>query len=194
MNDKLKWFNKYKYTLDTAHEMPWNMDILHISMLKRAIPKDAIRIIEIGSYRGASTAAFVEALNEGKNFELHLIEPKPQEQLYRLINKCEKRANIVLHKCRSHDVFLQCDMVLIDGSHDWPALHDIARSLAMGTPVIAMHDTRTYLYGQSDCWGAYEAGKILRNCPSRKWQEDCKPRRGMHTHRGFLISTGGKTK
>lgn len=177
----------YHYCID--QDKPWHMDALHISQLEAVLyGANPSRVMEIGSFMGFSTSMFVDALNRGLNFELHLVEPQLLPSLSKLINSCARRQNIVLHKAMSHEVDLDCDFVLIDGHHEWPALHDLARALANNTKVIALHDTKTYLHGVRDCWGAFEAANILRNAKGRRFKEDYEKRENMRTERGFMAS------
>lgn len=179
----------WKFCITNGQNPPWHMDQTHVKMVyQEALKFKTGRIMEIGSYAGYSSSAFVQAINEGCSFELHLVDPQPDERLLKVINKCKKKKNIVLHTCPSHEVKLMCDLVLIDGHHGAPAIGDLAQALAYQTKTIIMHDSQTYHLGLADCWGAALAADILKTATNREWVEDKKKRRGEFTERGLLIS------
>ena len=79
-------FERYNFTLDCDHP-EWLTDKRHIEVIYEFImANDFNRVAEIGSYSGASTAAFIEALNQGKDFNLHIAEINPTRQLRALIS------------------------------------------------------------------------------------------------------------
>ena len=64
-------FSKYEFTLDCDHP-DWITDKRHVEIIFQFLMQtDLQRVAELGSYTGFSTAAFIEALNLGKNFKLH---------------------------------------------------------------------------------------------------------------------------
>lgn len=182
-------FEPYRFTIDpTPRESPWHMDERHIGMLYQALIHagihDSVRTaIEIGSHRGASTAAFVEALNIGSLDHLTCIDPHPTPQLHRVLGMVERGCARVIPKT-SDACSLKADFVFIDGDHGWPAIHEVARCLALDVPVIAMHDTQ----GHYGCGGSALAAAVLREAVGREFTEDAEQRPGEFTHRGFLVS------
>lgn len=177
-------FEPYHFTLDREHTPPWHMDPRHVAMLYAVLEKYRPRkTIEIGSHRGASTAAFVEALNIGIIDHLTCIEPHPTPQLHRVLGMVKQGTARVIPKT-SDACSLKADLVFIDGDHDWPAIHEVARCLALDIPVIAIHDSRGF-YG---CGGSALAAAVLREAEGREFEEDFETRPGEWTHRGFLVS------
>ena len=183
-------FEPYRFTIDPAQNPPWHMDERHIRMLFEALKDLAdcslvrpFKAIEIGSHRGASTAAFVEALNAGLIDSLTCIEPHPTPELHKVLARVRQGTARLLPKL-SQACELNADIVFIDGDHDWPALHEVARCLALDVPVIAMHDTR----GHYGCGGSALAAAVLREAVNRAYTEDFEMRPGEFTHRGFLVS------
>ena len=67
-----EWINKtliekYEFTLDCDHP-DWLTDKRHVEIIYEFLmANDFKRVAEIGSYSGFSTAAFIEALNQGKD-------------------------------------------------------------------------------------------------------------------------------
>lgn len=186
---KNELWNTYGIALDTRTP-PWSIDYLHLEILLKVIlAVKPERAMEIGSHRGHSTAAFLRALELLPGMTLDIVEPKPPEELLRLIEAHPAKDRITLHKTPSWEIRATPDFVFIDGDHRWPALADLAWALARGVSTIAMHDTRSFAHGIESCWGATMAADILRNSPHRTWFCDEKKRDGMWTHRGFGVST-----
>jgi hypothetical protein len=171
-------------------EIPWAMDLRHINALRRVAelvrPKT---IVEIGSHRGHSTAGFLKALETLTDATLHLVEPAPTPDLLALLERSPVKDRVVLHRDSSWELGeLMPDFVFIDGSHEWPALADLAWCLASQTAVIAIHDTRSHFHGIGGCWGAQLAADILRTATGREWIADEERRPGEWTHRGLGLS------
>ena len=90
-------FEKYEFTLDCDHP-DWLTDKRHVEIIYEFLmANDFKRVAEIGSYSGFSTAAFIEALNQGKDFKFHISEIVPTRQLKALISLCKKPDNVILH-------------------------------------------------------------------------------------------------
>jgi predicted O-methyltransferase YrrM len=179
----------YLFAFDNeAH--PMAMDRRHIEMLHALamdVPAGGV-CVEIGSHRGASTAAFIEALNAGKDFTLHIVEPWPTDDLRRVLSMCGKPDRIIPHYLASQTFVVKpVDLWFIDGDHRVPALIDLYNALACEARVIAMHDTKAHVATSdtNDCMGAWLAALALSNHPDRVWFEDCEKRPGEWTHRGF---------
>lgn len=182
-------YQKYQFALcgTIAH-----MDEFHIQMLFiacRMVAKGGSGVaVEIGSYRGASTAALIEAVNLGYLTHLHIVEVKPNASLRQVIALCDFPDRVTLHTKPSWELELpHVDFVFIDGDHKWPAVGDALRSLTWGARVICLHDT-CCLHLYPDTWGSNLVARILRTAVGRKNFEDRKFRKGMNTHRGFLVS------
>jgi len=184
-------FNIEKYRFaNCGTQMP--MDELHIQMLHSSVlmlGRSGLVAVEIGSYRGASTSALIEAVNIGVVEHLHIIEIKPTETLRQIMALCLYPDRITLHTCNSWETpITKADVVFIDGHHGWPALADVLVSLRWGASVISMHDTRNYSYGIRGCYGSGIGADNLKVMPDRVWFEDFATRAGTRTHRGFGVS------
>lgn len=168
------------------------MDKRHICMLKDLAKEEwqGSRIgVEIGSYKGESTRALIEALNEGDLDHLHVIEINPLPELKSILAKANDSSKVTLHTKPSWDIteIKAADFVFIDGDHRWPAVADTLRALCWGAKVIAMHDSSTWPR-LSGCWGSWNAAKMLKEAPGRTWTEDNEDRPGELTFRGFFVS------
>jgi hypothetical protein len=179
----------YSFAFDNAAP-PMCMDRRHVEMLHELamqVPAGGV-CVEIGSHRGASTSAFVEALNAGKDFTLHIVEIWPTDSLRRVMAMCSKPDRIIPHYLSSQTFVVKpVDLWFIDGDHRAPAMVDLYNALACEAGVIAMHDTRAHVAvrGLNGCMGTWLAALALSNHPGRVWHEDCERRPGEWTHRGF---------
>jgi hypothetical protein len=182
-------FEPYRFTID-ATTAP--TDEFHVHMLRRALDKAGKDLIavEIGSWRGTSTAAFIDAINAGVVKHLHIFEVSPKPEIYRVIALCHSPERVTLHQMPSWDVanpVTSADFVFIDGNHTWPAIADTLQAMAWGAKVIAMHDTREWPKAP-ECWGTFTAAGILKRAAGREWVEDFEERPGMRTQRGLGFS------
>lgn len=180
------------YTADTKG---WSMDLLHIRILRAACELDTgIRphlrsAVEIGAFRGRSTAALIDALENHIIGELHVVEVKPTPELRRLIIDSPASAHIHLHTRPFWELDLGINhLAFIDGDHRWPALADALACLTREIPIIALHDSHSHLIPIPGTWGAHTAANILRQSTSRHTWEDHEKRPGLRTDRGFFIS------
>jgi hypothetical protein len=144
--------------------------------------------VEIGSWKGRTTAALVTALTEWKLDHLHIVDVKPTAELRAVMAMVADQSKVTLHTVPSWECPIEkADFVFIDGDHRWPAVGDTLRALTWGASVICMHDSGSYPRIGS-CWGAKMAATMLKQYPNRIWVEDCKDREGEKTFRGFLAS------
>ena len=184
--------------------MGWEIDERHIEFLHQlaiASPKGSV-ICEIGSLRGSSTSAFVEALSLRPDLFLHIYETYTTPELVRLLENTEEavKRRIFFYHRASYDMNHgplsaknyegpRPNLVFIDGDHKWPAVADLGLCLTRGCGVICLHDTQRYSpRSWKICFGSILAAEILRKAPDRTYWEDKEKRVGENTHRGFLVS------
>jgi len=182
--------SKYEYTRKGKDGEPWNTDIRHISILYRlslALPLDSL-IVEIGSWRGATATAYLEAMRWRPDLRLRLYETNIKKPLRHLIWKSGAtiRNRVDLRgKAAWDDLVEPAALAYIDGDHGWPALADLATCLAAKCHVIAAHDT--YL-DWPVAHGSRLLGTLLRTAAGRHYYEDHETRPGERTDRGFIVS------
>lgn len=182
-------FDLQKYPLVASEWM--QMDDRHIYKLYNAATskwKGSRIAVEIGPWKGRTTCALIEALNEGKLDHLHIIEVTPTPELRKVLACAKDPSKVTLHKTPSWDNadITEADFVFIDGDHRWPALADTLRAITWGAKVICMHDTQSFPR-LKDCWGSWNAAKLLRQDQNWTFEEDCIDREGEKTFRGFAI-------
>jgi len=181
----------YPYTLDTRHDNPpWHMDAIHIQQLYRLCERIRPRVVvEVGSYMGASTSAFVEARRDGLIDNIVCYEIKPQKELWDTLSLAVRDGEevtpctVLPYPYPEHPQY--ADLILIDADHEHGAVLDTLAAVVMGCPHIVMHDSNAINLGLG-CRGVDRAVKLLKAAPNMRWHEDIKMRPGMWTHRGLF--------
>jgi hypothetical protein len=189
----MKTFDDSPYAF-TGHDNGWDTDDLHIHLLHEVAklptgtPPGQRVAVEVGSFRGRSTAALVEAVNQGFIDHLHVVEVRPTASLRKVIGMCADPSKVTLHTTAYWDLKIgPADVVFIDGDHRWPAVGDTLRALTWGAKILCLHDTQAWPR-MKDLWGSHIAGRLLKDAPGRHWFEDAVDREGLRTFRGFLVS------
>jgi 16S rRNA G966 N2-methylase RsmD len=192
-------FTKYEFTLDCDHPN-WITDKRHVEIIFEFLMQtDLQRVAELGCYTGFSTAAFIEALNKGKDFRLHLVDTCPTVQLKKLISMCDKPDNVVFHEQAGRDVLQKWgdfDLVFVDANHSIEgAGGELLMMLRNNTQNIMAHDTN--LINLIEKWGGEGSELIARVLSSHKdyfCLEDKKERVGEKTDRGFFFASRQQDK
>ena len=193
-------FEKYEFTLDCDHP-DWLTDKRHVEIIYEFLmANDFKRVAEIGSYSGFSTAAFIEALNQGKDFKFHISELAPTRQLKALISLCKKPDNIILHVQTGEEVlehWRDFDFVFIDGDHDVKgAGAELLMILRYGIPNLMAHDTNIYKIDKiyHPCKGAELIARTMKSHKDYYWLEDKEERQGELTDRRLFFATMDENK
>lgn len=171
-----------------AHiEAGWCIDLRHLRWLHAVLMSGRFRrVLEIGSYHGYSTTAFLAALEAGKVGEVHLCEPHPTAELLERI----AGTGAVLHAERSVDLLAadaDWDFVFVDGDHFEANVKEEARLLiAAGVRCVMAHDTSAAsIYPECDgpqhLKAAFQAAGYF--CC-----EDSLKREGERTERGMFFA------
>ena len=154
------------------------------------------RILQIGIYTGFSSSATFTALDKGKNFDLHLVDLRPQESVEKLVRACDKPDNISVHSMFSSKFWptlnKKIDLVIIDGCHEIPAAStDLFYSLENNIQNIISHDSNAWVnqeWGHA-CIGSKQIAEILQNDRRFHCLEDKKDRPNESTYRGLVYAT-----
>lgn len=183
-------FSPYQFTLLQDEKAIWNMDPPHIQVLyELAMLPGLENVVEIGSFRGASTSAFIQAQKDGACFHLHVVEIRIRPQL-RQVLAAMPGSRWTVYTEPIQDITVPApDLILIDGDHGTPAVVDTLAALCLGGRIVVMHDSQTHVaVTAKNHWGAHLAAKLLKGHPGRDWWEDSRHRPGMFTERGLLVS------
>jgi predicted O-methyltransferase YrrM len=159
-------------------------DILHSWPFQNAL--------EIGSFNGASSTAFVEAINEGSPMTATFCDVCPTHSLMDVARYCRFPARARITKqpsCEVLDSGEPYDFILVDGNHDAESVAKELMRLIVRKPLCVMaHDTSATETGYPACEGA----KLLKDTfRSMNWEclEDSDRRGGERTERGLFFAT-----
>jgi len=179
----------YPYTLDTRHDNPpWHMDAIHIQQLYRLCERIRPRtVVEVGSYMGASTSAFAEAMRDGFIESLRCYDLHPTDELRRVLDHAGEDQDVSLYAGTYPQLPIYADLIFIDADHEHGCPLDVLAALCMGCPHIVMHDHNCINVGLG-CRGVDNAAKLLKAAPNMRWHEDTKRREGQWTHRGLFYA------
>lgn len=182
-------FEKYRYTRSIP---AWCVDERHTTMLFNIVMEcDFKKILEVGCLDGSTAAAYVEALDRGKHFELHLCDVEIRPALARVIESCKYRERIVLRNEPSWSVIDPTyDFVFVDADHRLEgAGRDVDRLLECDTPTVAAHDINATRAGYEGCEGAQLLGRVYSRLEGYRHCEDCAVRPDELTHRGLFLAS-----
>ncbi len=164
----------------------WAIDSRHRDWIRRELLTGRYRrVLEIGSHKGYSTQAFLDALQAGAVDEVHLCEPAPTPTLLALI----EGTHAVLHRCRSVDLLAKdrrWDMVFADGSHLAEDVRPEATML-LGVPAVFAHDVAADSR-YPNCEGARLYLEIFE-AAGYHVIVDSSRRPGERTERGMMLAT-----
>jgi hypothetical protein len=175
-----------------THE--WAIDLRHAILLRLILRNIHLgKVMEIGSFQGASTTALLEALENNTIRKVILVECKPTHELASVIQACKAHpSDIQRFWCSSKDPHVRLvrpEFVFIDGDHGQPAIDETNFYLEQNTHFIALHDTYTMDSEKNkSCWGTKKAASILRKHRDYVIYEDFVTRQGERTHRGFMLA------
>ncbi len=165
------------------------------------IAVDAVRVVEIGAWRGDTTVRLLELL--GPESELHVIDPGPMFDPKEHADRFPGR--YVFHRDISHNVLptlSPADAVLIDGDHNWFTVYHelrLLRAAARGSgspmPLVIMHDVG-WPYGRRDLYYAPERIPKEFRQPHEKrgivpGQRELAQQGGLNQHLENAVEEGG---
>lgn len=175
-----------RFPLDAAAD-EWAIDARHRDWIRiELLTGRHRRVLEIGSHRGYSTRAFLDALAAGAIDELHLCEPHPTPELLELI----AGTPAVLHRCSSLELLrkdCRWDLVFADGDHSAAVVEQEAKLLlASHVPAVFAHDVAS---GDRypNCAGA-RLYRELFEVAGYHVVEDSRQRPGERTDRGMMLA------
>lgn len=190
----LRYSVKGKYP-STISDDGWSMDYTHVMILFNLLCAYPYRrVLEIGSHRGFSTTAFIEAISMGCSFEVHLCDTEFKQSVYEI---CKGYNQIHMHRMRSAQYLASAgkfDFALLDGSHIMEDVEDEFEYLSMNDiSTLLLHDTCTQNLPQNMTTPWYDGPLLLKNklMASPNWLciEDTSYRKGEQTERGLLLAT-----
>jgi hypothetical protein len=153
--------------------------------------------LEIGSFNGASSTAFIEAINSGKGLGEKGIatfcEVSIQDSLIEVVKNCRDLTRVRVTQQPSWAVLdseLYFDFILVDGSHDLDTVSIEVTKLIRRKPLCIMaHDTNATDAGWHKCEGAKWLRDVFEFEASYFTLEDREMREGERTQRGLFFAT-----
>jgi hypothetical protein len=178
-----RWATAYPLDADG-----WAIDARHREWIRRELMTGRHRrVLEIGSHRGYSTKAFLDALAAGAIDELHLCEPNPTPELLKLI----EGTPAVLQRCTSLELLrrdCRWDLVLADGDHSVANVKVEAKLLLDAkVPALFAHDITA-----DDRYPNCEGARLYRELFEGAGYHviaDVEKRPGERTDRGMMLAT-----
>lgn len=185
LKELAKW--AAKWPIPAGHQ--WAIDARHRDWLRAELMTGKHwRVLEIGSHRGYSTQAFLDALQAGAVDEVHLCEPAPTPELLALI---ADRPGVTLHRCRSIELLskdCRWDLVFVDGNHSARVVTAEARLLLSArVPTVFAHDTSS-----AGRFPKCDGPALLKEAFIKAGYhcvEDAEFRPGERTDRGMMLAT-----
>jgi ADP-heptose:LPS heptosyltransferase/SAM-dependent methyltransferase len=172
-------------SVDPRH-LFWMYDILAAGQLQHAL--------EIGCLNGASSTAFVEALNQGSLQRATFCDIALRATFRSLIDRAHDRSRIQTFEGRSLDLLNQTsesyDFVFVDGDHRLEYVkQEVDLLIEKRTLCVMAHDTNVHLFGQGDCDGTPYIKWRFQTAHGYFCLEDNVSRPGEDTRRGMFFAT-----
>lgn len=166
---------------------PPHMDARHVELIYRLVRTGLFKnILEIGSWNGFSTSAFVQAQIDGADFELTVCEIDIRPRLMQVLKKSP--SDVTVRQLPSKVVINKSyDLILVDGDHQLSVVaEEIEALLRCNTPNILAHDTSAWVP-----WfdGSRHLANVFRHHTAYQSIEDNKKRPGEWTERGLFFAS-----
>lgn len=147
--------------------------------------------LELGSFDGASSTAFIEAINEGSEMVATFCDVQLRPSLSDVIGNCTGHARMTKQPSVSVlDSLEEFDFILVDANHDLASVtQEVARLLVRKPLCVMAHDTNATEAGYQLAEGAKMLADTFRALPEYHCAEDAKDREGEQTNRGLFFAT-----
>lgn len=169
------------------------MDKRHIYLMYEILRLGWNSTLEIGCYNGASSTAFIEALNNGYVKQATFCEVSVRPSLLSVLKNAKDPSKVRLSKSPSWqvlDVAEEFDFIFLDAAHDAESVAIETRKLLRRRPMCLMaHDTNSTAAGFSHCEGALALKEAFYAQDDYLCLEDAVERPDELTHRGLFLAT-----
>lgn len=149
--------------------------------------------LELGCLYGASTTAFIEAINGGSEMVATFCDVDLTQSLVAVLGSCRFADRIAVTRDHSWDVLdspEDFDFVLHDAGHDPKSISLELDLLVKRRPLCFMaHDTNASAAGYVACDGSELLKRTFEQMPDYQCIEDCQHRDGERTERGLFLAT-----
>lgn len=174
------------------------MDRRHVYLIHDILKRWPFKnTLELGSWMGASSTAFVSAINAGSPMVATFCDVSPTDSLWDVVGNCRYPERVRVTADKSWEVLESSedfDLVLVDANHDRASVQAELDRLVIRRPLcIIAHDTSATASGYPHAEGAKMLADELRTTWRNRWEyqtfEDNARREGEETHRGLTIAT-----
>lgn len=174
------------------------MDRRHVYLIHDILKGWPFRnVLELGSWMGASSTAFVEAINAGSPMVATFCDTEPTDSLWDVVGNCHRPERVRVTADKSWEVLESAedyDLVLVDANHDAESVAlELERLEARRPLCIIAHDSSAAANGYPRCEGAAMLADRIRTTWRHRWDyrclEDNACRTGEETHRGLFFAT-----
>jgi hypothetical protein len=149
--------------------------------------------LELGAYLGASSTAFVEAVNRGSVGKAAFCDVRPTDSLRKVAGRCKDQTKVAIYPYPTTfvlDLPEAFDFVLVDANHDMDSVRPEVDRLLVRKPLCIMaHDTNATAAGYGRADGAQYLRQVFEAHPEYICLHDCEQREGEETHRGLFFAT-----
>ncbi len=173
---------------------PANIDRRHLYWLSDVLSSGLFQnALEIGCLDGASSTAFVNAINCGRLERATFCDLQIRNSLRRVLSTCDDPSRVTTFEGRSVDMLTQglsYDFVFVDGDHGWETVAEEVEWLLKHPPICVMaHDTGVKQAGIPGCEGPpYLKWRFQTTAPY--WcLEESAVRHQEATFRGMFLAT-----
>jgi hypothetical protein len=177
---------KYPWTMKKPE---WGMDERHIYWMADVLSTGHHRsALEIGPLHGATSTAFIEAINAGKLDSVTFVDMVITPELEKLVSTCRHPERVEMLQGDSIAVMSsgrKWDFVLVDGDHSLTQVAPEVDQLLLMRPLTVMaHDT-----GLEDTTGPSYLKHTFQVLPEYYCLEENMRREKERTYRGLFLAT-----
>ncbi len=175
-----------------------SMDLRHVYLLNDILKCWEFKsALEIGSFNGSSSTAFIEAINSGeglgKSGRAIFCDVSVRPSLLRVVKNCKDPSRARITPQPSWEVLktsMDFDFIFVDGCHDIQSVSVEFAHLKRRRPLCIMgHDTNATQAGHLHCEGAEMLRKELQKDAGYFCLSDSKQRPDEMTERGLFFAT-----
>ncbi len=170
------------------------MDARHVYLMHDILKAWPFKnALELGSWYGASSTAFVEAINAGLPMTATFCDVQLTSSLRNVASNCKTPGRVRLTSEPSWNVLESAedfDFVLVDAGHTLESVLPELHRLVVRKPLCVMaHDTNATAAGYPKAEGAELLKRAFDLMPGYSCVEDRQRREGEQTERGLFFAT-----
>ncbi len=189
--------NPYAFTGVYSHcyiNRDMAMDERHVFMVHEILKSWPFKnALELGSFWGASSTAFVEAINGGAKMRATFCDTTITPGLWDVVHNCKRPDRVRVTREPSFNVLESAedfDFILVDADHKIQSVQpEIDRLLIRKPLCVVAHDTNATAAGYRCAEGAALLKSSFQSMLDYYCLEDHEKRDGEQTERGLFLAT-----